>query len=130
MSITLQSTVGGFSAAFMKRLPQLEAAMVAHGLEPSAFILSKDNAVSANARPLGPFFYDYTVFVDGAAITTFTVGAHATVSFATPPAVGKPLTWTGRYLFNCRFDQDELDCQQMMEQLWSQSGIDFITVPL
>jgi hypothetical protein len=65
VSITLQSTVGGFSAAFMKRLPQLEAAMVAHGLDPSAFILSKDNAASANARPLGPFFYDYTVFVDG-----------------------------------------------------------------
>ena len=41
MSITLQSTVGGFSAEFMRRLPLLEQAMVAHGLEPSQFVISK-----------------------------------------------------------------------------------------
>lgn len=69
MSITLQSTVGGFSAAFMKRLPQLEAAMVAHGLDPSAFIISKDSAASSATIPVGPFFYDYTVFVEGAHFT-------------------------------------------------------------
>lgn len=69
MSVTLQSTVGGFSAAFMKRLPQLEAAMIEHGLDPSAFILSKDSAASSATIPVGPFFYDYTVFVDGAHFT-------------------------------------------------------------
>jgi hypothetical protein len=63
--ITLQGTVGGFSAEFMQELPQVEQAMTAHGLDPSSFIISKDNAASANARPLGPFFYDYTVFVGG-----------------------------------------------------------------
>jgi hypothetical protein len=61
--ITLQGTAGGFSAEFMMRLPELEAAMAAHGLEPADFIISKDNSASSNARPLGPFFYDYTVFV-------------------------------------------------------------------
>jgi hypothetical protein len=61
--ITLQGTAGGFSAEFLRRLPELERAMVAHGLEPGDFIISKDNAASSNARPLGPFFYDYTVFV-------------------------------------------------------------------
>jgi hypothetical protein len=65
MSIILQSTVGGFSAGFMKRLPQLEAAMRDNGLDPDAFLISKDSAASANARPLGPFFFNYTVFVDG-----------------------------------------------------------------
>ena len=65
MPITLQGTVGGFSAEFMQELPQVEQAMTAHGLDPSSFIISKDNAASANARPLGPFFYDYTVFVGG-----------------------------------------------------------------
>jgi len=69
MAITLQSTVGGFSTAFMKRLPQLEAAMVAHGLDPSAFIISKDSAASSATIPVGPFFYDYTVFVEGAHFT-------------------------------------------------------------
>ena len=43
MSITLQSTVGGFSAEFMRRLPLLEQAMMAHGLEPSQFVISKDS---------------------------------------------------------------------------------------
>jgi hypothetical protein len=62
MAITLQSTVGGFSAEFMRKLPALEQAMVAHGLEPSEFVISKDRA-----GPEGPwittFFYRYTVFI-------------------------------------------------------------------
>jgi hypothetical protein len=37
MPITLQSTVGGFSGEFMRRLPKLEETMLAHGLEPSEF---------------------------------------------------------------------------------------------
>ena len=63
MSITLQSTVGGFSAEFMRRLPLVEQAMVAHGLEPSAFVISKDPATPPTVPFIGPFFYDYTVFV-------------------------------------------------------------------
>jgi hypothetical protein len=65
VAITLQSTVGGFSSEFMRRLPELEQAMVAHGLEPSQFVISKDWATQA-AVPLPflrPFFYDYTVFI-------------------------------------------------------------------
>jgi len=63
MSITVQSTVGGFSAEFMRRLPALEQAMIAHGLEPSDFVISKDRATPATVPFIGPFFYDYTVFV-------------------------------------------------------------------
>jgi hypothetical protein len=33
MAITLQSTVGGFSDEFMRRLPKLEQAMAANGLD-------------------------------------------------------------------------------------------------
>ena len=62
MSIILQSTVGGFSAEFMRRLPRVEAAMREHGLEPSEFVVSKDNASTATVPLIGPFFYDYTVF--------------------------------------------------------------------
>jgi hypothetical protein len=63
MSITLQSTVGGFSAEFMRRLPALELAMIAHGLEPSQFVISKDRATPPSVPFIGPFFYAYTVFV-------------------------------------------------------------------
>ncbi len=65
MAITLQSTVGGFTSEFMRKLPQVEQAMIAHGLEPSQFVISKDWATQA-AVPLPflrPFFYDYTVFI-------------------------------------------------------------------
>ncbi len=63
MSITLQSTVGGFSAEFRRKLPALEQATIAHGLEPSSFVISKDRASSGMVPLIGPFFYDYTVFV-------------------------------------------------------------------
>ena len=69
MSITLQSTVGGFSPEFMRNLPALEKAMVAHGLEPSQFVISKDWATPATAPVIGPFFYDYTVFVGDESFT-------------------------------------------------------------
>ena len=65
MSITLQSTVGGFSAEFMHKLPDVEQAMIAHGLEPSQFVISKDRATPPTLPVIGPFFYDYTVFVGG-----------------------------------------------------------------
>ena len=53
MAITLQSTVGGFSPEFMRRLPRLEQAMIAHGLEPSEFVISKDRA-SPETPWIGP----------------------------------------------------------------------------
>ena len=61
MSIILQSTVVGFSAEFIRRLPELEQAMVAHGLELSQFVISKDRATPTTVPAIGPF-HDYTVF--------------------------------------------------------------------
>jgi hypothetical protein len=63
MSIILQSTVGGFSGQFLRRLPLVEQGMRNHGLEPSEFVISKDNASTATIPWVGPFFYDYTVFI-------------------------------------------------------------------
>ena len=64
VSIILQSTIGGFSGEFMRKLPRVEEAMIAHGLEPSQFVISKDRATPTTVPFLGPFFYDYTVFFD------------------------------------------------------------------
>ena len=64
MQIKLQSTIGGFEPAFMRKLPLLEEAMIAHDLDPADFVISKDRAIPSSAIPLaGPFFYDYTVFI-------------------------------------------------------------------
>jgi hypothetical protein len=62
VAITLQSTVGGFSREFMRKLPLVEQAMVTHGLEPAQFVISKDRATPPSVPFIGPFFYDYTVF--------------------------------------------------------------------
>ena len=63
MSITLQSTVGGFSPEFMRKLPLVEQAMIAHGPEPASFVISKDRATPPTVPVIGPFFYACTVFV-------------------------------------------------------------------
>jgi hypothetical protein len=69
-TITLQSTIaGGFSAEFTRRLPNVEQDMIAHGLEPASFVISKDRATPPSIPFVGPFFYDYTVFVDGESFT-------------------------------------------------------------
>ena len=62
MSIILQSTVGGFSAQFMRKLPLVEQAMRDHGLDPSEFVISKDYASTATIPIMGPFFFNYSVY--------------------------------------------------------------------
>lgn len=64
MAIILQSTVGGFSWEFRRRLPALEQVMIARGLDPYEFVIAKDCA-TLPVPFLGPFFYDYTVFFGG-----------------------------------------------------------------
>src|SRR5260370_32883543 len=41
VAITLQSTIGGFSAEFMRRLPKLEQAMIPNGLDPTQLLISQ-----------------------------------------------------------------------------------------
>src|ERR1700681_270077 len=49
----------------MEKLPLVEQAMVAHGLDPSDFVIAKDASLFTNARAFGATFRDYTVFVAG-----------------------------------------------------------------
>ena len=62
MPIILQSTVGGFSAQFMRKLPLVEQAMHEHGLDPAEFVISKDYASTATIPLVGPFFFNYSVY--------------------------------------------------------------------
>jgi hypothetical protein len=70
--ITLQSSVGDFDPAFVKRLPALEMAMRDHGLDPSAFVIARNLARSPHLpifnRPDGNLL-EYTVFVKGRSFT-------------------------------------------------------------
>jgi hypothetical protein len=69
VAIILQSTVGGFSADFMRQLPRLEREMAAHGLNPEEFVISKDRAAPPAVPMMSPFFYEYTVFVGDESFT-------------------------------------------------------------
>ncbi len=72
MHIKLQSTVGGFDASFIKALTKFETVMIAKGLDPSVYVISKDRPQFTSlpffVRPGGDGF-DYTVFVEGESFT-------------------------------------------------------------
>ncbi len=61
MEIILQSSVGGFSDEFMRKLALVERAMIERGLDPSDFVISKDRASPSVPFGVGPFFHQYTV---------------------------------------------------------------------
>lgn len=59
-----------------------------------------------------------------------TAGTHYTVSnglitFATAPANGNALTWTGGYYYRCRFERDSEDFEGFLQDLWSLKKISF-----
>jgi uncharacterized protein (TIGR02217 family) len=80
------------------------------------------------SEPVGGLTGTPTIFVNGAPVAAFTVGPYGVITFTSAPAAAAVLTWTGRFLFTCRFDQDDLDVSQMMTGLWSLSGLQFMSV--
>ena len=79
--IKLQSSFGNFDLGFRKQLPALEKAMIGQGLDPAAFVISKDAArvprLPIAFRPNG-HPAEYTVFVKG---RSFTVAQPDDLSF-------------------------------------------------
>lgn len=59
----------------------------------------------------------------------FTVDANGLVTFASAPADGVPLTWTGTYYFRCRFTQDEAEFNNFMRDLWELKSLSFVGAP-
>jgi hypothetical protein len=62
MSIILQGK-RPFEPGFLRRLPQLERAMVARGFDPAECVIAKDFTAPATLPMTGPLFYDYSVIV-------------------------------------------------------------------
>lgn len=68
-----------------------------------------------------------TVFVNGTP-TSVTYDANLSiVTFATPPALGAVLTWTGQFYFRCRFMQDEISLEQFMQDMYTAKSVEFKT---
>lgn len=69
-----------------------------------------------------------SIYVNGTPTGAWTVDDNGVLTFTSPPAASAVLSWTGQFLFHCRFDQDDLSPTQMMARLWSLSGLTFMTV--
>ena len=63
-------------------------------------------------------------------LPTYTVGSTGIISFATAPPANMNLTWSGSYYFRVRFDSDEAEFDQMMDQLWSMPSVKLRSVIL
>lgn len=57
----------------------------------------------------------------------YSISATGLVTFTSAPANGLALTWTGTYRWRCRFEQDSVDFNNFMENLWD-SGVSFISI--
>lgn len=49
------------------------------------------------------------------------------VTFASAPAVGAALTWSGNFYFRCRFLQDEITFEQFLQDMYSAKAVEFRT---
>nr|DAJ16639.1 MAG TPA: minor tail protein [Myoviridae sp. ctict13] len=49
------------------------------------------------------------------------------VAFATPPAVGQRLSWTGDFYYRCRFKESSIEFQNFAFKLWSAQTVEFAT---
>lgn len=78
-------------------------------------------------EPLFAFVGTPVIYKAGVPTSAFTI-SDGMVTFTTAPASGAALTWTGQFMFLCRFDSDQMSPAQMMAQLWSLDGLTFKSV--
>lgn len=50
------------------------------------------------------------------------------VSFNTAPAANVPLLWSGSFWYRCRFSEDKIELQKMMNKIWSMAKVAFESV--
>lgn len=60
-------------------------------------------------------------------ITDFSHAGGGRILFATPPAAGLAITWSGQFYRRCRFDDDALDTEKFLYRLWRAKSVDFTT---
>ena len=84
-------------------------------------------------RQIGSFIepvfsaFNPTILDNGALAASHTV-ARGVVTFAAAPAAGHVLSWFGCFYFGCRFAQDDLGFEQIVQQLWAGKSLKFTSV--
>lgn len=79
------------------------------------------------AEPINGIHEKPKIFVDGVEAEC-EVDAYGVVTFTEPPAADSVLSWTGRYYFRVRFEDDQLDLGRTWVSLWENIELKMITV--
>jgi hypothetical protein len=85
-------------------------------------------------RPINSFIepvyavYSTTVLDNGGAAGTYTIQANGVINFSTAPTNGHTITWYGYFYFGCRFLQDDLEFEQIVNLLWQGKSLKFTSI--
>ena len=80
------------------------------------------------AEPVDAFVGTPVVHINGTPTTGFSVTAGSgVITFASAPASGAVLTWTGQHYRRCRFAMGELTATQFLHTLWETRRVQLIS---
>jgi uncharacterized protein (TIGR02217 family) len=125
------NSVGGAAQSFYYDDPSDDAAT-------TQFIGTGDGATTSFQlqRTLGGFAEPVQsptvsqIFLNGTPTSAWTLGAGGIVTFASAPGAGVSLTWTGSFVWLCRFDDDTAEFSEFMMNMWEVKKITFTSVKL
>lgn len=72
--------------------------------------------------------YAPVILDNGSVRSDVSFSPNGRVTFGTAPASGHVLSWSGCFYFGCRFLQDDLGLQQIVNQLWSGKSLKFTSL--
>jgi len=70
------------------------------------------------------------IILDNGALAGSHTVSQGAVTFAAPPPAGHTLVWFGYFYFGCRFLQDDLGFEQIVQQLWAGKSLKFTSLRL
>lgn len=82
----------------------------------------------ATTEPVYALWLTPTVSINGTPTAAFTIAPWGLITFTSAPANAAAITWTGGFLYVCRFDQDDMPLSQMVKDLWEQKGLTFMSL--
>lgn len=90
-------------------------------------------------RPAGGLVFFEPVFavqtpivvkVGGAVTAAFTLGSRGLITFTSAPALNATITWSGKYYWVCRFDDDDLEFSKFNSDMWELGKLSFTSLKL
>lgn len=83
-------------------------------------------------RAFGPFVEPVfepdviTAVTVAGVITAFTLQPYGVVRFASPPASGAAVAWSGTFFYRARFSDDHIDPEKFLDKLWKLGKLQFV----